>query len=72
MMYAMIYAENGDVIGTYGSREEAIRHLEILVDGHPGVQDEVGLRPYESGRPVGAYESAVDLLGDRTPQQHLI
>ncbi|HTX07686.1 MAG TPA: hypothetical protein VME22_03685 [Solirubrobacteraceae bacterium] len=71
-MNAMIYAENGDIIGTYGSREEAIQQLESLVDRHPGVQDEVGLRPYHSGRPVGEYESEVDLLGDRMTQQHLI
>jgi hypothetical protein len=72
MTYAMVYAENGDIIGTYGSREEAIRELEFFIDRHPGVQDEVGLRPYQSGRPAGAYESAVDLLGDRMTQQHLI
>lgn len=72
MTYAMIYAENGDIIGIYPSRDEAIRRLADFVERHPEVQDEVGLRSYEGGRPAGAYEAAIDVLGDRVTQRHLI
>ncbi len=72
MTYAMLYAENGDIIGTYTSRDEAVRRLAEFVERHPGVQDDVGLRSYEGGLPAGAYEPAIDVLGDRMPQQHHI
>jgi hypothetical protein len=71
MTYAMVYAENGDIVGTYASREDAVRRLETFVELHPEVQDEIGLRPYEAGRPVGAYEPATDVLGDRVTHPHL-
>lgn len=72
MTYAMVYAENGDVIGTYGSRDEAVRKLAAFVSEHREVQDEVGLRPYENGRPAGVYEPAVEVLGDHVAQRPLV
>ena len=72
MTYALICAENGDIIGTCASRADAIRWLAVSVQLHPEIQDEIGLRPYESGRPAGAYESAIEVLGDRMTDQHLI
>ena len=57
MTYAVVYAANGDIIGTYGSRDEAVRKLAAFVSEHREVQDEVGLRPYVNGRPAGAYEA---------------
>jgi hypothetical protein len=71
MTYAMVYAENGDVVGTYASREDAVERLAAFIDLHPEVQDDIGLRPYEQGLPAGPYESAVDVLGDRVSHQHL-
>lgn len=71
MTYAMIYVENGDIVGTYPSRDDAVRQLGVFVGLHPEVQDEVGLRRYEGGRPVGAYESAAEVLGDRMAHPHL-
>lgn len=72
MSYAMVYAGNGDIIGMYTSREDALRQLGVFIDRNPEVQDEVGLRLYENGRPAGAYEGAVDVLGQRVTHQHLI
>jgi hypothetical protein len=72
MTYAMVYAENGDIIGTYGSRDEAVRKLAAFVTKHREIQDEVGLRPYENGRPAGAYEPAVEVLGDHVAQRPLV
>jgi hypothetical protein len=72
MTYAMVYAENGDIIGTYGSRDEAVRKLAAFVSEHREIQDEVGLRPYENGRPVGAYEPAVEILRDQVAQRPLV
>jgi len=71
MTYAMVYAENGDVVGFYGSREDAIDKLTAFVELHPEFQDEIGLRPYDGGRPAGPYESAVEVLGDHMTHQHL-
>ena len=49
MTYAMLYAENGDIIGAYTLRDEAVRRLAEFVERHPEVQDDVGLRSYEGG-----------------------
>jgi hypothetical protein len=72
MTYAMVYAENGEIIGTYGSRDEAVRKLAAFVSEHREVQDEVGLRPYVNGRPAGAYEPALEILGDHVAQRPLV
>jgi hypothetical protein len=72
MTCAMVYAENGDIIGTYGSRDEAVRKLAAFVAEHGEVQDDVGLRPYEKGLPAGAYEHALEVLGDHVAQRPLV
>lgn len=72
MVYAMLYAENGDVVGTYESYAAALDDLAAFVNEHPGLQDEVGLRPYENGRPAGEFEPASDLVSDRIAQGHLV
>jgi hypothetical protein len=72
MIYAMLYAENADIIGTYESESEALRDLAQFVGEHPDLQDEVGLRPYLDGRPVGDFKSATDLLGSRLAQQQFV
>jgi hypothetical protein len=71
MMYAMVYAENGDVVGMYHSREEAVERLAEFIELHADIQDDIGLRPYDRGLPAGPYEAAVDVLGDRVIQKHL-
>ncbi len=71
VIYAMVYEDTGDVVGTYPSRVLAEDSLAEFIAKHPHVQDEVGLRPYAQGRPAGDYESALDVLGDRLAQQHL-
>jgi hypothetical protein len=71
MTYAMVYDENGDVVGMYPSREDAVERLAAFIELHPEIQDDIGLRPYERGLPAGPYESAVDVLGDRVIHQHL-
>jgi hypothetical protein len=71
MTYVMLYAENGDVIGTYPTREDAVRKLATFIEQHPEVQDEVGLRLYDDGRPSGEYESATDVLGEQVTHLHL-
>jgi hypothetical protein len=71
MTYAMVYAENGDVVGMYASREDAVERLVAFIELHPEIQDDIGLRPYEAGLPSGPYEPAVSVLGDRVTHQHL-
>jgi hypothetical protein len=72
MIYAMLYAENGDIVGTYDSRERAMADLVAFVREHPELQDEIGLRPYDEGRPAGDFESAAELVGeDALVQPHL-
>jgi hypothetical protein len=71
MTYAMVYAENGDVVGTYASREDAVERLAAFIELHPEIQDDIGLRAYEQGLPTGPYEPAVHVLGDRVIHPHL-
>jgi hypothetical protein len=72
MTYAMLYAENADIIGTYKSMDEAMAELAQFVSDHPDLQDDVGLRPYAGGRPVAEFRSATDLLGNRLAQQQFV
>jgi hypothetical protein len=72
MVYAVVYAENGDVVATYDSQAEAVRDLKEFVAGNPRLQDEMGLRPYENGVPAGDFKSASDVLGDKLAQRHLV
>ena len=73
MTYAMLYAETGDIVGTYESRERAMTDLKAFVRDHPELQDEIGLRPYDNGRPAGDFESASALVGeDSLSQPHLL
>jgi hypothetical protein len=71
MVYAMLYAENADIIGTYDSRDAALADLASMVNDQPDLRDELGLRPYENGWPAGEFQSAGALLGDVLAQQQL-
>ncbi len=53
------------------TREDAVRKLATFIEQHPEVQDEVGLRLYDDGRPSGEHESATDVLGEQATHQHL-
>ena len=73
MTYAMLYAEDASVVGTYASRDLAMRALLAFVRDHPEVQDEIGLRPYHDGRPAGDFRSASELVGeDALTRPHLL
>jgi hypothetical protein len=72
VIYAMQYLEQGDIIGTYRSREEALRDLREFVSQQPGMENAIGLRPFEDGVPVGELEMAPDLIGDHRAQPHLL
>lgn len=71
MVFAVIYAENADVVGTYDSLEDAMSALEGFVAAEPSLQDEIGVRPYEDGHPVGDWQPASDVLVGRIVQPHL-
>lgn len=66
MVFALVYAENSDVVGTYDSQEEAERKLADFVESvaDPSLQDEIGIRAYDDGRPVDDWQSASEILGD--------
>ncbi len=72
MICAMVYAENGDVVATYQTWAEAEQKLAAYVTAHPEIENEIGLRPYESGRPSGDFRSALEILGDHIAQRHLV
>ena len=55
MIFAMLYTDDASIVGTYKSRDEALRDLTAFVNEHPHLQDEIGLRQYENGRPVGDF-----------------
>lgn len=72
MTFAMLYAENGDIVGTYASRDAAMSDLVAFVRKHPELQDDIGLRPYENGSPAGEFQSASVLVGEEAlAQPHL-
>ena len=73
MTYAMLYAETGDIVGMYDSREQAMTDLAAFVRDHPELQDEIGLRPYDDGKPAGEFASATELVGEGAlAQPHLL
>jgi hypothetical protein len=72
MTYAMLYAEDSSVVGTYETRDDALRALVSFVHQHPKLQDDIGLRPYENGRPAGDFQPASELVGDVIAQPHLL
>ena len=72
MTFAMLYAEDSSVVATYQSREDALQALVTFVTDHPDLQDEIGLRPYENGRPAGEFQPASALIGDVLAQPHLL
>lgn len=66
MVYALIYAENADIVATYSSREEARRELAAFVSEHPELRSEIGLRAYKNGRPAGKFLPASTVLAEAT------
>jgi hypothetical protein len=58
VLFALLYADNSDIVGTYSSRDEALAELASFVAEHPELHDDVGLRPYHDGRPAGDFRSA--------------
>jgi hypothetical protein len=70
-VFAVIHAEGADVVATYESAEEASDKLAEFVAAHPTMQDEIGLRQYEDGRPAGAWMSAAEVLQAQIAQPHL-
>jgi hypothetical protein len=70
MVFAVIYAENADVVATYGSSEEARSKLAEFVAAHPTLEDEIGIRPYEDGRPADQWRPASELLTQRAAEAH--
>jgi hypothetical protein len=73
MTSAMLYADDASVVATYTSRDEALAALRAFVDKHPEVQDEIGLRAYEDGKPAGDFQHASKLVGEEAlAQPHLL
>ena len=72
MVYAMLYAENADIVGTYDSFEAAAQDLAEFVNSHPHLQDEIGLRRYADGKPSGDFMPATEVVAGKLAQQHLI
>ena len=60
VVFALLYADNSDIVGTYSSRDEALAELASFVAEHPELHDDVDLRPYQDGRPAGNFQSATD------------
>ena len=65
MTYAMLYAENAEILGTYESFESAADDLARYVNEHssdqPGLEAEIGLCKYVDGRPVGNFMPAREI-----------
>lgn len=62
MVYALLYPENADIVGTYPSWEEARSELAQLVGEHPEIRAEIGVRAYEDGLPAGRFIPADEAL----------
>jgi predicted Zn-dependent protease len=63
MTYAVIYAENADLIADYASRDEAEHALADICRDDPGARNRIGLMPFDDdGMPAGDFEPAEKLL----------
>jgi hypothetical protein len=71
MVYAMMYVENADIVGTYDSRDAALADLATMVNQRPDLRDELGLCPFKDGYPAGDFQSASELLASQLDQQQL-
>lgn len=64
MTYAVLYIENGDIVASYATLEEARTRLADFVADHSGAEDEMGILAYdETGHAVGEFEPASGLVG---------
>ncbi len=67
-MYALIYTENADVLGTYDSLSAVRDEVGQLERAQPGIEEELGLVDLdESGRPVGDVRPARGLGSASSP-----
>jgi len=71
MVFAVIYAEDAQIVGTYESVEEATERLAQVVASKPTLQDEIGIRAYEHGRPAGDWHPASEILAGEITQPQL-
>jgi hypothetical protein len=51
-VFAVIYAENAEVVATYDSEHEASSKLAQFVADHPEIQGQIVLQQYHNGRPA--------------------
>ena len=59
MSYAILYAQNGEFVADFDSRDEAVDALREYVVEHPSVSDQVGLMEIDdTGHPAGEFVPA--------------
>jgi hypothetical protein len=55
----------------YDSRDAALADLATMVAERPDLRDELGLRAFENGGPVGDFQAAGELLASQLAHQQL-
>lgn len=66
MTYAIMHAQNGELIADFDSHDEAVEALREYVAEYPSVIDQVGLVEFDdSGHPAGEFVPASALASGR-------
>ena len=66
MTYAVMYAQNGELIADFESHDVAVEALRQYVAEHPSVIDQVGLMEFDdSGHPAGEFVPASAVASER-------
>ena len=65
MSYAILYAQNGEIIADFDSHDEAVAALREYVAEHASVIDQVGLIEFDDyGHPSGEFVPASALASE--------
>lgn len=65
MTYAIVFAQNGEFVADFESRDDAVEALREYVAEYPSVSDQVGLMEFDnSGHPVSEFVLARALASE--------
>ena len=65
MTYAVIYAQNGELVADFDSQDEAVEALREYVADNPSAGDQVGLMEFDDyGQPASEFVPASTLASE--------
>jgi hypothetical protein len=65
MTYAVVYAQNGELVADFDSQGEAVEALRDYIADYPSVSEQVGLMVFDDeGHPAGEFVPASALTAE--------